>query len=167
MTSVRADAEDAAREVVRDHWSFGAPEPILPVDPFFIAQSMSLSVFETALEQGVGGLLVGQGGHSAIYLNSNDPRNRRRFTCAHEIGHFVKRRREDGSETGAYQYVDRRDALAGKGTDPNEIWANRFAAELLMPAAVVRRIGQFFDAETLAKQFGVSQDAMLNRFKNL
>ena len=36
--------------------------------------------------------------------------------------------------------IERRDALSSRGTDPEEIWANSFAAALLMPAQVVAKL---------------------------
>jgi Zn-dependent peptidase ImmA (M78 family) len=101
-----------------------------------------------------------------IILNSEDPRNRQRFTCAHELGHFNMR-----SQSGSFDdwnYVDRRDTLAGLGSDPDEIYANKFAAALLMPQRAIKKLWDG-DGEVapLAFTFGVSVEAMSNRLKNL
>ena len=63
-------------------------------------------------------------GHPIIMLNENDGMNRKRFTCAHEIGHFVRR----GDTTEPYTTIDFRDRLSSLGSDPEEIYANEFAA---------------------------------------
>jgi Zn-dependent peptidase ImmA (M78 family) len=94
-----------------------------------------------------------------------DHPNRQRFTCAHEIGHYLRRKR-----TGARgRFVDYRDTLAGLGTDVEEIYANQFAAALLMPAHLVHK-GYKVDersSEDLAWELGTSAQAMNVRLRNL
>ena len=84
------------------------------------------------------------------------------------MGHYIKRTEDDPS--GQIEFVDRRDALSSKGTNPEEIFANNFAAELLMPEHLVRSYAsgeQPVPLWRLAIKFGVSADAMDVRFKNL
>ncbi len=67
-----------------------------------------------------------------------------------------------------YEFVDERAELASTGQDPEERYANRFAAALLMPEELVRqehrrglgRVG-------LALRFGVSEEAMGYRLLTL
>ncbi len=56
-----------------------------------------------------------------IAFNKNHAWYRRRFTIAHEIGHYMMKTGRENIE------------LALDSTDPMEIEANEFAAELLMP----------------------------------
>jgi Zn-dependent peptidase ImmA (M78 family) len=67
--------------------------------------------------------------------------------------------------------MDRRDANASRGIDPEEIAANRFAAELLMPEEMIlASLGQGSSTEIigrLAVRFDVSQQAMEHRLANL
>ena len=137
-----------------------------PVDPVLIARQLGIDVRRAVLRQDISGALVKRLGEDpAILLNANDHRNRQRFTCAHELGHFVTRE----SEPDRYEYVDLRDTMySASGRDPEEIFANRFAAHLLMPEAEVRRLaGTGMSATLMARHFGVSQDAMSNHLKNL
>jgi hypothetical protein len=70
------------------------------------------------------------------FVSAADPVSRRRFTAAHELGHFVLHRatmgwfRADTDET--LHEAD------GDVADRMEREANRFAAEILMPAEVCR-----------------------------
>ncbi|MBT0974157.1 ImmA/IrrE family metallo-endopeptidase, partial [Salmonella enterica subsp. enterica serovar 1,4,[5],12:i:-] len=73
-----------------------------------------------------------------IILNRNDSNVRKRFTCAHELGHYVKR--TENGQPLEYEFVDYRGKLASQGVDSEEIFANNFAACLLMPEKEVRRL---------------------------
>jgi hypothetical protein len=124
--SSTGDFERDAEALLDRFWNYGEGSPAVPVDPIFIARQLGLEVLIAPLEDGVGGMLVNRpGSQPTIYLNSSDGRNRQRFTCAHELGHWVKRavaRDED------WAFVDKRDQLAGRGVDPSERYANGFAA---------------------------------------
>jgi Zn-dependent peptidase ImmA (M78 family) len=71
------------------------------------------------------------------YVSSADPVPRRRFTAAHELGHFMLHRETMG------QFRADTDATLREAdeevTDSMEREANRFAVELLMPADFCRR----------------------------
>lgn len=137
----------------------------VPVDPVSIAASLGLKVFTAGLEKSVAGLLVKRRGEdAAIYLNAADSENRQRFTLAHEIGHYIQRSRPDDNE---WEFVDRRDQLSSQGTDPAEVYANSFAAELLMPQHEVRSLARRMGAAQLALEFRVSLEAMKNRLATL
>jgi Zn-dependent peptidase ImmA (M78 family) len=164
---MRRNPELDADRLLETIWAKDDPSQLrLPVDPFYIAKALGIDVYGEALDPEVSGLLRkrSQEDDPEIVLNVDDHRNRQRFTCAHELGHFSMR-----SQTGSFEkwnYVDRRDVLAGAGTDPDEIYANRFAAALLMPQRAVKKL---WDGEVapLAYKFGVSPEAMSNRLRNL
>jgi Zn-dependent peptidase ImmA (M78 family) len=89
---------------------------------------------------------------------------RRRFTIAHEIGHWVCQVREG---RGA-EILCRPDPSLARRADPREREANVFAAELLMPAGEVRRLAaEGFAVAELAGRFEVSGPAMAWRLFNL
>jgi len=140
----------------------------LPIDPIALAEQLGIRVgYSSTLGEGVSGVIVKNENdeHPRIYLNSRDAPVRQRFTAAHEIGHHFSRTYEDGSK---YGFVDSRDDLASSGKDPNERWANQFAAELLMPAFAVRKFfGDGLSESRLAREFGVSEQAMHYRLVNL
>jgi Zn-dependent peptidase ImmA (M78 family) len=138
-----------------------------PVDPVWIANQLGIKVLEAKLPKNVSGALVKkQGVDPVIIINETDSRSRKRFTCAHELGHYIKRnlKIEDSKE---YEYIDLRGNLASQGTDEDERFANEFAACLLMPEKAVK--DYYDDGSTsviLAQQFDVSDDAMNFRLLN-
>jgi len=151
-------AEAAAENVLAQHWGDS-----IPVDPAQIAWRMGIEVSEADLDLDIAGAIEKRAGRPAhIYLCRADHPNRKRFTCAHEIGHFVKRDGED------FEYIDYRDGTASMGVDAGELYANSFAAALLMPEGEVRRLhGIGMRERDLASTLGVSEAAMVNRLKNL
>lgn len=137
-----------------------------PVDPAKIASDMGLDVFITELPGNVSGALIKQKDQDpAIFLNQDDNKVRQRFSCGHELGHYIARQAD---ESPHYEYVDLRGDLASNGVHQDEIFANQFAAELLMPKDEVEKLhrdGQ--PSYIMAHYFGVSDDAMKFRLKNL
>jgi predicted transcriptional regulator len=157
------DPEREAQQLLSTAWD-GRP---LPVDPIQIAQQLGIKVSTAGLDEGVAGMLRKRPGFDPeIFINGHDSLNRQRFTVAHELGHYVKRiaARED-----EWEHVDYRDTLASAGTDPDEVFANRFAAGLLMPKAEIERLKRDhgYGPATLALEFGVSAEAMSFRLTNL
>lgn len=138
----------------------------VPVDPVSIARALDIDVYEVSLsEPDVSGMLVKRPTERPqIYINATQHTHRKRFTCAHEIGHYVKRNIE-GSD--AFEYIDRRNHLSRTGVDADERWANQFAAALLMPAGYVRRYLPVHGHAGLAAELAVSMEAMGNRISNL
>lgn len=137
-----------------------------PVDPAQIAGELGLRVLEADLNENVSGALIKEAGKDpVIFLNRSDSNNRKRFSCAHELGHYSSRQRDNKE---AYEYVDLRSELAKAGVDPEEIYANKFAAALLMPEEEVRRLYKTgADRVAMAYHFGVSDDAMRIRMRTL
>jgi Zn-dependent peptidase ImmA (M78 family) len=158
-----AEAARDAERVLRQAWQgegLGIP---LPVDPVRIARNLGINVYERRLRPNVYAALVKEEGQDpVILLNEIDSPNRKRFSCAHEIGHFIRRR------DAAYEYVDYRNMLSGRGTSSDERYANAFAACLLMPERQVREFAkeELRDFE-MALKFDVSLEAMQFRLKNL
>jgi Zn-dependent peptidase ImmA (M78 family) len=139
----------------------------VPIDVSATAEFLGLSIVEEDLEDSVSGMLVVKDGHGVIGVNEHHHPNRRRFSVAHEIGHYLLHRK------GASVFVDStpvffRDQISSEGTKQQEIEANAFAAELLIPAASLRERldGQPVDpyddvaVQRLAKMFDVSAQAL-------
>jgi hypothetical protein len=154
--SVR-EAEQDARQLLEASWWWEEDAPgALPVDPFEVARDLGLTVQFRALAPDESGHIVipkPGSGPVVITLNSFD----------HPIGHYIRRRRQGGQ---GEEFIDYRDTLAGLGRDPEEIYANQFAAALLMPARLVQRY-RHEGAERLARRFGTSEQAMEVRLRNL
>lgn len=154
------EAERAAREVLEECW-----DGRLPIDPVRIAGTFGVKTFSADLDENVSGSLVKRkGSDPEILLNREDSRNRKRFTAAHELGHYVWR----SERPEEYEYVDCRDERSSSGTLEEERFANGFAASLLMPREALESLqGEGTPDFLLAKQFGVSREAMHNRLDNL
>lgn len=140
----------------------------IPVDPIQVARALGIKVWTSDLDPNVAGVLVKRKGAAPeIYISAADHINRQRFTVAHEVGHYVERA-ANGKAQDPVNYVDYRDAVSSQGSSPAEMYANGFAAALLMPAERVRAYWQrCLDADEMARQFGVSAEAMRHRLNNL
>jgi Zn-dependent peptidase ImmA (M78 family) len=150
-----------ADETRRAYW--GAT---LPVNPYEIASKMGVQIRETVLRDGVSAMLIRDVGRDAeIVLAIDDSQQRQYFSCAHELGHYVERTRAD--PTGEFAFVDYRDNRNAE--DLHELYANEFAASLLMPAAAVTQLRERegLGAIALAQRFDVSLPAMQTRLRRL
>jgi Zn-dependent peptidase ImmA (M78 family) len=153
---------------------FGTTDEVR-LDVEALAQSLDAEVLLEDLGGEVSGMLVREQDRVVIGVNRTDPDTRQRFTIAHEIGHLLLHR-------GRPLLVDPvrinlRDSRSSLATDIEEIEANSFAAELLMPRALV--LANFRRAANegvgslervthdLAFGFGVSNQAMEYRLANL
>lgn len=161
----------AARDLLERYGSAYAPPDEGPVPVEDIAESyLGLLVSLAPLEDGVSGMLLLR--EREIRVNAVEcelwPR-RRRFTVAHEIGHWELHAAEvaegficrlgDVTESGA----------KGSPEQLREREANRFAAELLMPEQRVRASVETDGADVVgqADRFEVSQLSMAWRLFNL
>lgn len=151
-------AQQDAENVRRDHW-----DGTFPVDPIVIAQRMGVTPYLSSLGD-TSGLIVRPANEPAkIYINQFESKARQRFTCAHEIGHYVERTR---NEDNSYTFRDRR---SGKADTPHEWYADFFAANLLMPQAAFEELVEVHGAtcSELVDYFGVSISAVRTRARLL
>jgi Zn-dependent peptidase ImmA (M78 family) len=155
-----------AERLLRGVWAEICEGEFIPVDPIEISHNLGIDVFVAQLESDVSGAIVIEPGRDPrILLNRDDHPNRVRFTCAHELGHYVN---NSDDPVANYRRTDLRGPLASTGQDQDEIFANQFAACLLMPEWEVReRFQNGASVAELAFQFRVSGDAMSWRLKNL
>lgn len=161
-----AQAREAARSVLKEHGITSAP---VPVDR--IARQLGVRVQFAPLDNDLSGMAHIRDGIVVVGVNSLHAPNRQRFTLAHELGHVILHRPILESAV----HVDRvllRDRNSSTGTDQQEIEANAFASELLMPTDILetmlggRQVILDDDEEiaALAKKFRVSESAMRFRF---
>lgn len=98
-----------------------------------------------------------------ITVNGGHHRNRQRFTLAHEIAHFVLHRDliGDGISDDALYRSTLRDDI--------ETQANRYAANLIMPAPLVREKKRqgIVSYSDMAREFLVSTEVAKIRMKNI
>lgn len=113
-------------------------EPFLrerPVRVGALAEALGLEVIRSPLPPNISGLIQpSQTARSGfqIRVNKYEVPERQRFTVAHEIGHFLLHREDIGQ--GVVDSVMYRSAL----TSRKEVEANRIAADIVMPSALVR-----------------------------
>jgi Zn-dependent peptidase ImmA (M78 family) len=104
-----------------------------------------------------------------IVVNATEGEQRRRFTAAHELAHYLLHRDLLHREG----HLDR--LFGPPGTNPSspftprhEVQANRLAADLLMPADAVRAYEEMgLEVGEMARRFGVSPAAMRIRLQSL
>lgn len=101
-------------------------------------------------------------GNPICSVRSTDSTVRQRFTLAHELGHYALNHgggfRDNAASFNVYNY------------DQREVDANKFAAEILMPKFAINYVIENRGTKgvaDLAQLFGVSQQAMTFRLKNL
>ncbi len=142
-----------------------------PIDVYFIAAELRIEVVERSLG-GTSALLLRKDERAICVLHQADSPLRKRFSVAHEIGHFILHPSREAYDL----QVIARDERSSEGKYLEEIEANSFAAELLMPSELLRdevrtHIDLFADDESeiknLAQTFGVSFQAMTHRLTNL
>jgi Zn-dependent peptidase ImmA (M78 family) len=152
-------AEDAAR-VLKATFRLRAP-----VDPIAIAQELGIQVLEGELDRDrLGGLVMKPGEEPKIYMNQLDLLIRRRLTCAIELGHYVRR----SAKTNEYGRVDRRSDRSEVEEDPESVYAEEFAACLLMPDKDVRIMLELgVDDLEIALRFQVSRELVQRRLDDL
>lgn len=137
-----------------------------------LARDMGLRVYNAKFgSDGTHGLLAVRAGVGSIYVENDDAPPRKRFTIAHEIGHFVL---HFGAEDG--EHADRIDSFRTVA-EPDSSWtaerrreweANAYASALLMEAGTVRaRWPEIQSLEGMAAWFQVSQQAMAIRLDDL
>ncbi|MFM0695220.1 ImmA/IrrE family metallo-endopeptidase [Paraburkholderia graminis] len=147
-----------AQSFLERHWN-----QQLPVDPAALAQAARVRVYMNPDLGGLAGCFYhDEFNNPVIEFNGNDPLVRQRFTIAHELGHFAL--------SHGPRFRDSTESFSLSNYDPIEADANKFAAELLMPAAVVNgmiRTRGITDFEQLASMFNTSSVAMKYRLKNL
>lgn len=109
----------------------------VPVDVNSLAEQEGILIREETLEDNVSGMLVIKDERSVIVVNANHHQNRQRFTIAHELGHYFLHR-SFSSVFFDESLLFFRDEKSAQGTKFQEIEANTFAAELLMPEQILR-----------------------------
>src|SRR5258708_7744648 len=108
----------------------GVPGP--GFDVRLVAKKQGAIVIEEPNDADFSGFLYRASNTAPIIgVNKNHALSRKRFTIAHELGHLLLHTKNGVHLDQAI--VQMRDARASAGLDDEEMEANRFAAELLMP----------------------------------
>ena len=152
----------------------GVAEPPVPVEA--IARSLGASVRYAPFKGELAGMLIrdDDGRGIVIGVNSLHHPNRQRFTIAHECGHLQLHKGRSTFVDRSFR-INRRDEVSSQATDAEEIEANRFAAELLMPYNMIKKdlmtyrpdIEDEAELRTLADRYGVSLQALTLRIRSV
>jgi len=153
---------DPATEII-DRYTQDAP-----VSVEAIARELGISVSHDAMEPDIAGKIVrdmfgrSPAGYS-IVINGRDSHRRQRFTLAHEIGHYILHR--DLTCDGLIDSALYRSKLG----EWYEQQANRWAANTLMPAGLVRGLyrGGMKSLAALSETLDVSEPAVRIRLSEL
>lgn len=176
--------ERLAQEVLRQAGALTIPTAVDKV-----VDSLRVRVHEEDMESDVSGVLIIKGDQRHVLVNKEHASNRKRFTIAHELGHLVLHDNEaERDANGKRMFIDRQIRVYQRVAEPSssvykqegsmtDVWqereANAFAACLLMPAHHVTRAAlerDLFDelsVASLARSFGVSEQAMSIRLQQL
>ena len=146
-----------------------------PVDLDKVATRLGLTIAEKPLEEEFSGFLAVR--EKTIVINARHSYVRRRFTTAHEIGHYMLHRRFQQDNP---VFIDRTVYFRRKNLDDAdykvELEANGFAAGLLMPKRLLESyldkfpdldLSKSSEIKVLADEFEVSRSSMKYRLGNL
>lgn len=122
-------------------------------DPFKIADS--LGILYQLGDIGCSGCYMFLKNHRYIFLNQNLPEHELKMVMAHELGHAILHRKEN-----CYFIKNKTLLLNSK----NEIEANKFAAELLIPNEILLENWQF-TTEQIARIIGYSEELVKLRLE--
>ena len=157
------NAEEICTELIREAKCSPPPTDLAPISALW----PSLKVSEADLDKE--GYLIFLGVQGAeLMLRRSDSANRKRFTFAHELGHWVLSNTQDGRFSLDNQDPVLRSTHASRQS-PEETWCNEFAANLLMPTAEILRYihGNLKDVPSRLATghitFRVSEQAFLSR----
>lgn len=171
-TKRRRDISNRAQSLLKDNEVAAPPVPVER-----IAKTLGARLRYSPLDDELSGMIYVNEGTPIIGVNALHHRNRQRFTIAHECAHLILHKAQIAKEV----HVDKafpmlmRDSVSAAGVEKMEIEANFFAAELLMPRAMLAKAlgDEPFDIDdedavsALAKSFKVSPSAMRFRLGNL
>jgi Zn-dependent peptidase ImmA (M78 family) len=129
-------------------------------------------------DEDLAGFLYITGPFGRVFVNADDPVPRRRFTAGHELGHFMLHRESMGGKLSFGDSPATVIEVENGTAAAMERQANRFAAELLMPAELCRARAAAFRktyrvcprtpfAYYLAAELMVSPEAMRYRLRDL
>lgn len=156
-----------------------------PMPVVALARDLGLEIYETKdFDKTQSGSIVKEGDKYIIYINSKHSPTRKRFSIAHEIGHYLTHRDQLDKGQELIDYVVQTAPNGDAAKAPalhrkidhdmteeerkQEQKANLFAAELLMPAEEFKQVFETSDTiEEVAEHFNVSPSAATIRAKSL
>lgn len=151
---------DGVIELLQERTGLRYPDSSL----FSIAEALDLEIYTKTFTQTdnsteINGVIEYTGStnpKAKIFINSAHAKNRKSFTIAHEMGHFLLHPSEEKYRVDIVDY--------SKPESVDETEANYFAASLLMPKGEFVKLVKLAAPDTeIAKYFGVSEVAVKKR----
>jgi Zn-dependent peptidase ImmA (M78 family) len=170
MAVRRRKIESQVHDLLATHGITDAPVPVER-----IAKAQGARIFYKSLDDDMSGFIYRDQTQTVIGVNTHHAPVRQNFTIAHELAHFLLHDQEQLHVDHTFR-VRLRSAVSSQGTDEAEREANLFAATLLMPKQFLEadlageEYVDLLDSEllrALARKYGVSTEALVNRLKNL
>lgn len=141
-----------------------------------ISKKFGILIKEDILKDStISGFLFNDSVQPIIGVNAEQSETRKRFTIAHELGHFILHNQKMTINRRPIQF---RDARSEEGIHEDEIEANHFAACILLPKEKVEsyleknhhhEVGQEEDSfmVEMSKKFNVSMQSLILRLNSL
>lgn len=161
----RHEVEQRAQEILDTY----GPVTV-PIDSLSVAREAGIKVFNAAFpDPTVSGLIRKKSTDVSIYIKETDAHVRKRFTIAHELGHFfLHLTGKDGGFIDDDMNLRRAPNEVGTDNYHREVEANQFAAAFLMPEEFIRAEWNVSGSIVrMARLFEVSIAAMEIRLKAL
>lgn len=168
-------AEKVAYSLLEEH---AVSQPEVPIEK--IIKDLKINLVYEPLDADISGFLFRDEttGKSIICVNENHTTNRKRFTIAHELGHFLLHNGSEDTHIDRGFTINFRNSISSQAINKREIEANAFAAALLMPEellipAVLEKLENGVDIvdesglKDIAKKFKVSEHALCIRLGKL
>lgn len=149
------EARNRAREVLR---MVGATRP--PVEVVKVAEALGFTVLPYDFPDSTSAVTFIENEVKAIGVNSRHASTRQRFSVAHEIGHYLSGHESYDHGRAHVELEDRPSYLDPQNRQ--EVEANEFASELLMPEHFLRQdVSELgLNVPALAQRYQVSEQAM-------
>lgn len=158
MTAIWQDARLKAQEVLDHYW-----DGRYPVKVSDLCRRLGVTPYRATLPYGVSGMIIKERGQDArAYAEATESEERRRFTLAHELGHYIERLTV--ADDNDFAFKDERSTAY----DLHEFYADEFAGALLMPEQpFLRMMDEHHGLIEIAARFGVSLAAVRKRRERL
>lgn len=145
----------------------------LPIDVVGIAKDLGLQLdMQAELHPEISSeIAMTPDDHYKISVNINDHLRRKRFSIAHQLGHYLLHREKISrglDDSYDYKIIVAGNFYNSNVDDKDEHHANRFAEELLIPGKKLRLLfSQGKSIDELADVFFVSKKAIQIRLKSI
>lgn len=171
MAIRRSKIKSKIEKILTENNITKAPVPVVQ-----IAKASGARISAGSLEGDLSGFLYRDNEQVVIGVNNHHSQTRQNFTIAHELGHLLLHDQEEQLHVDHAFRVRLRNDVSSQGINEAEREANLFAASLLMPEKFIEKDLEgkedidLLDDDCLnqmARKYGVSSQAFVNRLKNL